>query len=79
LAAVALLMLWLWISSFLLLLGSEVNLQLEGTRKTIVPTSNPWLDQLRKPISALHVSTGRRLKRKLVKAEPTSDSPEEGT
>ncbi|MBI5535409.1 MAG: YihY/virulence factor BrkB family protein [Deltaproteobacteria bacterium] len=37
LAAVALLLLWLWLSSFLLLIGSELNLQLEGTRKTIVP------------------------------------------
>lgn len=48
LAAVALLMIWLWISSFLLLLGSEVNLQLEGTRKTMVPPSLRWLSKLRK-------------------------------
>jgi len=47
LAAVALLMLWLWISSFLLLLGSEVNLQIEGTRKTMVPPSVRWLRKLR--------------------------------
>ncbi|HQP35590.1 MAG TPA: YihY/virulence factor BrkB family protein [Polyangiaceae bacterium] len=37
LAAVALLMIWLWISSFLLLVGFELNLQLEGRRETIVP------------------------------------------
>lgn len=39
LAAVALVLLWLWVSSLLLLLGSEVNLQLEGARKTITPPS----------------------------------------
>ncbi len=39
LAAVALVLLWLWVSSMLLLLGSEVNLQLEGARKTISPPS----------------------------------------
>lgn len=48
LAAVALLMLWLWFSSFLLLLGSEVNLQLEGTRKTMVPPSMDWMQRLRR-------------------------------
>ncbi len=48
LAAVALLMLWLWFSSFLLLLGSEVNLQLEGTRKTMVPPSMRWMHRFRK-------------------------------
>lgn len=48
LAAVALLMVWLWISSFLLLLGSEVNLQLEGTRQTIVPPSVRWLRRFQK-------------------------------
>jgi membrane protein len=37
LAAVALLLLWLWLSSVLLLFGSELNLQLEGTRETMVP------------------------------------------
>ena len=47
LAAVALLMMWLWVSSFLLLVGSEVNLQLEGTRKTIVPPSFRWPEKLR--------------------------------
>lgn len=49
LAAVALLMLWLWVSSFLVLLGSEVNLQLEGTRKTISPPSLRWVERLRTP------------------------------
>lgn len=39
LAAVALVQLWLWCSCFLLLLGSEVNIQLEGVRETIVPKS----------------------------------------
>ena len=48
LAAVALLMLWLWISSFLLLLGSEVNLQIEGTRPTLVPPSVRWLRRFQK-------------------------------
>ena len=52
LAAVALLMLWLWISSFLLLFGSEINLQLEGSRETIVPPSVRWLRRFRKPSSA---------------------------
>jgi membrane protein len=37
LAAVALVLTWLWVSSLLLLMGSEVNLQLEGVRKTIAP------------------------------------------
>jgi membrane protein len=49
LAAVALLMLWLWVSSFLVLLGSEVNLQIEGTRKTISPPSVRWIQRLRTP------------------------------
>ncbi|HPB96173.1 MAG TPA: YihY/virulence factor BrkB family protein [Polyangiaceae bacterium] len=54
LAAVALLMLWLWLSSFLVLLGSEVNLQIEGTRKTIAPPSIHWPKgwHLRRPIAA---------------------------
>lgn len=37
LATVALLMLWLWICSFVLLVGSELNLQMEGSRETMVP------------------------------------------
>ncbi|MCL2822359.1 MAG: YihY/virulence factor BrkB family protein [Polyangiaceae bacterium] len=49
LAAVALLMLWLWIVSFLVLLGSEVNLQIEGTRLTIAPTAPEWLRNLHIP------------------------------
>lgn len=49
LAAVALVLLWLWVSSLLLLLGSEVNLQLEGARKTLTP---PSLWFWRKPPSA---------------------------
>lgn len=39
LAAVALVLLWMWVSSVILLLGSEVNLQLDGARKTISPPS----------------------------------------
>lgn len=46
LATVALLMLWLWISSFLVLLGSELNLQMEGSRSTIVPQFGPWTNHL---------------------------------
>lgn len=40
LAAVALLLIWLWLSSFLLLVGSEINLQLDGEREPqLLPTS----------------------------------------
>jgi membrane protein len=37
LAAVALLLIWLWLGCFLLLVGSEINMQIEGARKTITP------------------------------------------
>jgi membrane protein len=56
LAAVALLMLWLWLSCFLLLLGFELNLQLEGTRQTIVPRSIRWLYPDRWGLRARHPS-----------------------
>lgn len=50
LAAVALLMLWLWLSSFLLLIGFELNLQLEGRRKTIAPPSIRLLRRRHPPL-----------------------------
>jgi len=49
LAAVALLMLWLWISCFLVLVGSEVNQQIEGSRQTIAPSTPQWMQQLSLP------------------------------
>jgi len=46
LATVALLMLWLWIVSLLLLLGAELNRQVEGSRQTIAFRVPSWIHQL---------------------------------
>ena len=63
LAAVALLMLWLWIICFLLLLGSEVNLQVEGSRQTIAPSRPDWMNHL-------HIPKLRRLRTRGLAPDP---------
>jgi membrane protein len=47
LAAVALLLLWLWISCLILLVGSEINLQIEGMRETMLPPEIPFFNKLK--------------------------------
>ena len=74
LAAVALVMIWLWAGSFVLLVGFELNLQQEGVRETVLPTPPRWLKSAHQRVLERSSPIVRAVARKRDSWNQTNDS-----